>query len=865
MADESNTNILQNKPVSLQDEMRSSYLDYAMSVIIGRAIPDARDGLKPVHRRILYAMHELKLSATQPYKKCAKVVGEVLGKYHPHGDASVYDALVRMAQDFSMRHMLIDGQGNFGSVDGDPPAAYRYTESRLSRIAAELLADIEKNTVDMQPNFDDSEQEPLVLPARLPNLLINGSNGIAVGMATNIPPHNLAEIVTATIELIRNSDLTNDDLIKLVPGPDFPTGGIIYGRSGIEQAYRTGRGTIVVRARAGTEKISGKTDREQIVVTELPYQVNKARLHSKIAELVRDKRIEGISEVRDESDRDGMRLVIELKKDVFSQVVLNQLYRLTDMQTTFGVINLSIVQNRPEVLDLKSTLNVFIEHRKEVVTRRCRYELTQAQAGRELVEGLGMAITEVDLVIKTIRAASDPEIAKAELMKLPLAGLEEFVKRAGRPAAEIADAAKRKEYFLSDRQAKAILEMRLSRLTGLEREKLAKEYGQLCDDIARLSAILADMKLLMDVVIGELEEIKSKYQDQRRTEIVATEAEINMEDLVQEEDMVVTISYAGYIKRTPCTTYRAQRRGGKGKVGMEAREEDFVNQLFVASTHSYVFFFSDKGKVYVKKVYEIPPAARNAKGRAIVNFVGMEPGEKIAAITPVMEMKEGTFIVTLTRRGQIKKTEVTEYENFREKGIIGVKIEDGDQLLGAALTDGTRDIIIATKQGMSIRFDEKQVRAMGRATVGVKAIDLSDSDQVVGLGVTSDGEPRVLAVCEKGYGKRTPLAEFRPQNRGGKGIILIDASDRNGPVVGIALVNDDHEVMLVTDRGQTLRTKVSEIRETGRNAQGVRVMAVEEGERVVAIEALAESEDTTLAVVGTDGGSVPPPPPEELN
>ena len=868
MADENNTNIPQNKPVSLQDEMRSSYLDYAMSVIIGRAIPDARDGLKPVHRRILYAMHELRLTASQPYKKCAKVVGEVLGKYHPHGDASVYDALVRMAQDFSMRHMLIDGQGNFGSVDGDPPAAYRYTECRLSRIAAELLTDIEKDTVDVSPNFDDSEQEPVVLPARVPNLLVIGAGGIAVGMATNIPPHNLAEVVTATIELIRNPERSNDDLIKIIPGPDFPTGGIIYGRTGIEQAYRTGRGTIVVRARAVIEKMAGKSDREQIVVIELPYQVNKARLHSKIAELVKDKRIEGISEVRDESDRDGMRLVIELRKDVFPQVVLNQLYRLTDMQTSFGVINLSIVEGRPEVLDLRSTIRVFIDHRREVVTRRCRFELQHAQAEREIVEGLGMAITEVDLVIKTIRAASDPEVARAELMKLPLVGLEEFVRRAGRPEAEIAEASQRKQYFLSERQAKAILDMRLARLTGLEREKLAKDYGQLCDQISHLAAILADVKLLMDVVIGELEEIRTKYQDKRRTEIVATEAEINMEDLVQEEDMVVTISHAGYIKRTPSSTYRAQRRGGKGKVGMEAREEDFVNQLFVASTHAYVFFFSDKGKVYVKKVYEIPSAPRNAKGRAIVNFVGMEPGEKIAAITPVVEMKDQTFIVTLTRRGQIKKTEVTEYENVREKGIIGVKIEEGDQLLGAALTDGTREIIIATQQGMSIRFDEKQVRAMGRATQGVKAIDLSEGDHVVGLGVTSDGDPMVLAVCEKGYGKRTPLSEFRPQNRGGRGIILIDASERNGPVVGIALVKADDEVMLVTDRGQTLRTKVSEIRETGRVAQGVRVMTVEEGERVVAIEALAESEEPASLPASDDGSSIPPsetPPSDEVN
>jgi DNA gyrase subunit A len=856
MSDET-TNIPQNKPVSLQDEMRASYLDYAMSVIIGRAIPDARDGLKPVHRRILYAMHGMHLTASQAYKKCARVVGEVLGKYHPHGDASVYDALVRMAQDFSLRHLLVDGQGNFGSVDGDPPAAYRYTECRLTRISAELLADLEKGTVDFAPNFDDSEQEPLVLPTRVPNLLVNGSSGIAVGMATNIPPHNLAEVVTATIDLIKNPDATNEQLMVHVPGPDFPTGGIIYGRSGIEQAYRTGRGTIVVRARATTEKIQGKTDREQIVVTEIPYQVNKARLHSKIAELVRDKRIEGISEVRDESDREGMRLVIELKKDVFGQVVLNQLYRLTDMQTTFGVINLSIVDGRPEVLDLRTTLRVFIEHRKEVVTRRSRHELNEAQASREIVEGLGMAITEVDLVIQTIRKAKDPDDARAELQKLPLAGLEDFVRRAGRPESEIAEAAKKKQYFLSERQAKAILEMRLSRLTGLEREKLAKEYGELCDTIARLSAILADPRLLFEVVEKELEEVRDKYKDPRRTEIVATEAEINMEDLVQEEDMVVTISHAGYIKRTPSSTYRAQRRGGRGKVGMEAREEDFVNQLFVASTHAYVFFFSDRGKVYVKKVYEIPSAARNAKGRAIVNFVGMEPGEKIAAITPVIEMKEGTFIVTLTQKGQIKKTEVTEYENFREKGIIGVKIEDGDRLLGAALTDGTRDIIIATKQGMSIRFDEKQVRPMGRATVGVRAIDLSEGDEVVGLGVTSDGDPRVLAVCEKGYGKRTPLEEFRPQNRGGKGIILIDASERNGPVVGIALVREDDQLMLVTDRGQTLRTNVNEIRETGRNAQGVRLMTIEDAERVVAVERLAESEDTSLSIA-PEGGSIPP-------
>ena len=832
------------KPVSLQDEMRSSYLDYAMSVIIGRAIPDARDGLKPVHRRILFAMHELKLSASQPYKKCAKVVGEVLGKYHPHGDASVYDALVRMAQDFSLRHMLIDGQGNFGSIDGDPPAAYRYTECRLARISAEMLADLEKDTVDFIPNFDESEQEPVVLPARFPNLLVNGAGGIAVGMATNIPPHNLGEIIDATIALAKDENLSLDEILNIVPGPDFPTGGTIYGRSGIEQAYRTGRGSIVIRAKSHVEKVGGKSDREQIVVTELPYQVNKARLHTKIAELVRDKRVEGIAEVRDESDREGMRFVIELKKDVFPQVILNQLYRLTDLQTTFGVNNLSIVNGRPEVLDLKSTLRVFIDHRREVVTRRCRFELRQAEGEREIVEGLGMAITEVDLVISTIRNAPNPDVAKAELMKLPLQGLEEFVRRAGRPEEEIEKASKRRPYLLSERQAKAILDMRLARLTGLEREKLAKDYGELCEKIARLSAILADPKLLDGVIIQELEDVKAKYAEPRRTDIVPTEAEINIEDLIQEEDMVVTISHAGYIKRTPVSEYRAQRRGGRGKIGMEARDEDFVSQLFIASTHSFVFFFNESGKVYVKKVYEIPAAARNAKGRAIVNFIGMEPGEKVAAITPVPEMREGLFIVTLTRKGQIKKTEVTDYANYREKGIIGVRIEEGDELLGATVTDGTQEILVATKKGMSIRFDEKQVRPMGRATMGVKAIELADDDVVVGLAVTSDPHQRVLAICEKGYGKRTPLEEFRSQNRGGKGIILIDASERNGPVVGIALVGPEDEVMLVTDRGQTIRTRVSEIRETGRNAQGVRVMTIADGERVVAFERLAESEDT---------------------
>jgi DNA gyrase subunit A len=835
--------------------MRTSYLDYAMSVIIGRAIPDVRDGLKPVHRRILYSMYEQGLVPTQAHRKSAKAVGDVLAKYHPHGDASVYDAMVRLAQDFSMRYPLIDGQGNFGSIDGDPPAAYRYTEARLARIAMDLLADIEKEAVDVAPNFDDSETEPVVLPTRVPNLLVNGSGGIAVGMATNVPPHNLGEILDATIHLIRNPEATIDDVMRFVPGPDFPTAGLIYGRSGIELAQRTGRGTIVMRARINVEKVSGKGDREQLVVTEIPYQVNKARVHAKLGELMREKRIEGISEARDESDRDGIRFVIELKKDVLPQLVLNQLYRMTDLQTTFGVINLAIVNGRPAVLNLRETLAAFIEHRRDVVTRRSRFELRQAEAQREIVEGLGMAVTEVDLVVKTIRAAKDPETARTELMKLELRGLEAFVRRAGRPEHEIEAAKARTPYFLSERQAKAILEMRLSRLTGLEQDKLATEYGELGDTIARLRAVLGDEKRLFDVIVMELEEIREKYADKRRTEIVATEAEITQEDLIQEEDMIVTVSHAGYIKRTSPSSYRAQKRGGRGKIGMEAREEDWVTQLFVASTHAYVFFFSDKGKVYVKKVYEIPLALRTAKGRAIVNLVGMEPGEKVAAIVEVPKVEKGKYVVTLTRRGQIKKTELDEYENFREKGIIGVKVEEDDQLLSASLTDGTREFVIATKLGQSIRFPEEQVRPTGRATMGVKAIDVGADDEVVGMAVTEEDRHHVLAVCEKGFGKRTLIAEFRAQNRGGKGIILIDASDRNGPVVGLRLVKNGDEVMLITDRGQTLRTRVDEIRETGRNAQGVKLMTLDADERIVALERLAESP------VDDDGGggdSLPP-------
>ena len=848
-------------PVSISDEMQKSYLDYAMSVIIGRAIPDIRDGLKPVHRRILYAAYKAGLVPTSPFRKSATIVGDVLGSFHPHGDSSVYDAMVRLAQDFSMRYPLIDGQGNFGSVDGDPAAAYRYTEAKLSKIAMELLADIDKECVDFGPNFDDSKQEPLVLPAKFPNLLVNGTGGIAVGMATNIPPHNMSEVLDATIYLAKQPSATIDDMMRFVRGPDFPTGGLIYGRTGIEQAQRTGRGAIIMRARQIVEPIPHRPDREQIVFTEIPYQVNKARVAAHIGELVRDKKIEGINEIRDESDRDGIRLVIELKKDVLPQVVINQLYRMTDLQSTFGVINLAIVGGRPATLDLKQTLQCFLDHRRDVVTRRTRFELRQNEGQREIVEGLGMAITEVDLVIKTIRESRDSDEARNKLMALPLKGLEAFVKRAGRPQNEIDEAKKKAAYTLSERQAKAILEMRLSKLTGLETEKLAEEYGTLCNEIARLRSILADETVKTSVIVMELEEIREKYGDQRKTEIVATEAEINEEDLIQEEDMVVTISHAGYIKRVPTSTYRAQRRGGKGKIGTEVRDEDWVTQLFIASTHAHVFFFSDRGKVYVKKVYEIPVAARTAKGRAIVNFVGMEPGEKVAAIVEVPKIEEGRFVVTITRRGQIKKTEVSDYENFREKGIIGVKIEDGDVLLGAALTDGKREILVATKNGQSIRFNEEQVRKMGRATVGVRAIDVGDDDAVVGMAVSDETRPFVLAVCENGYGKRTQLEEFRLQNRGGKGIILIDASDRNGPVVDIRFVGETDEVMLITDKGQTLRTRVAEIRETGRNAQGVKIMSVETDERVSGVERIAQEPPggSEMPDGGDGGGSIPPP------
>ena len=855
-------------PVAIESELRSSYLEYAMSVIIGRAIPDVRDGLKPVHRRILYAMHEMKLNWNQSYRKSARVVGEVLGKYHPHGDSAVYDALVRMAQDFSMRYPLVDGQGNFGSVDGDSPAAMRYTEARMARLASELLADIDKETVDFGPNFDESEAEPLVLPSRVPNLLVNGSAGIAVGMATNIPPHNLREVIDATVRVIQRPDITIDELMvddeqsgRLgVKGPDFPTAGFIYGTAGIRQALHTGRGRLVLRARSHVEEIPGRADREQIVVTELPYIVNKAELVKKIAQLVRDKKLEGISDLRDESDREGMRVVLELKRDAQYQIVLNQLYQQTALQSTFGVNCLAIVGNRPQVLNLKDTLSYFIQHRREVVTRRTRYELRQAEAQRELVEGLGMAVTEVDLVIKTIRASKDPEAARQALMALPLQGLEEFVRRAGRPESEIDEAKARGQYHLSERQAKAILEMRLSRLTALEQEKLATEYGTLCDTIARLRAILASEAELLRVIITELDEIKERYGDARRTEIVPVEGEITIADLVNDEDVAVTVSHAGYIKRVPISEYRAQVRGGRGKRAMETRDDDFVEQIFVANNHDHVLFLSDRGIAYLKKVYEIPEAGRQSRGRAIVNFVGMETGDRVASTVQISEFKEGADLITCTRGGTVKRTQLAAYENIRATGIIGVGLAEGDELLAAAVVEEGQDVLVGTARGMSIRFNVSDVRRMGRDARGVRGIDLREGDRVIGMAIIASDDQQVLCVSENGYGKRTAVSEWRVQGRGGLGIIAMDASERNGSVVSLGLVTPEDQAMVITDGGQVIRTRVGEIREAGRNTQGVRIIRLADSERVVDVAKVAEQDDEEVAELPTP--SVIPSAPE---
>ena len=844
----------QTIPVTIEDEMRSSYLSYAMSVIVGRAIPDVRDGLKPVHRRVMYSMHEQGVRWNSSYKKSARIVGDVLGKYHPHGDQSVYDALVRMAQDFSMRYPLVDGQGNFGSVDGDPPAAMRYTEVRMARIASELIADIDKETVDFGPNFDDSEHEPLVLPSRVPNLLINGSAGIAVGMATNIPPHNISEIIDATIRLIRNPDLTIDELMvddeetgRLgVRGPDFPTAGFIYGTSGIRAAYHTGRGRVVMRARATIEEMPGRGEREQIVINEIPYQVNKSDLLKKIAELVREKRLEGISDLRDESDRDGMRIVIELKRDAHGEIVLNHLYQQTALQSTFGVNCLAIVNGQPKVLTLKDALQHFIWHRREVVTRRTRFDLRKALERRELVEGLGMAVTEVDLVVATIRGSNDPEEAQARLMTLPLKGLEEFVRRAGRPENEIEVARAKGDYYLTEVQAKAILEMRLARLTGLEREKLATEYGELSELIAFLEAILGSEVRLLEVITEELQEIRDRYADGRRTEIVQAEGDIDIEDLIANEPMVVVVTRGGYLKRVPLTEYEAQGRGGKGKRAANLKEEDFVRWLFVANTHAQVLFLTDKGKVYLKKVYEIPAGSRASRGRHVNNFVGLDPQqENLASIVALEDLEtEDAFLLTCSKKGKVKRTALSAYANIRANGLIAVQIEEGDQLLAARVVREEDEIMLGTAAGMSIRFKAGDVRPMGRDTRGVRGIHLRKDDHVIGLDVIEDPEgQQVLSVSANGYGKRTPIGDFRVQGRGGKGIIAMVTSERNGPLVKLRLVKPGEQIMVVTNGGQIIRTHVDQIREAGRNTQGVIVIRVAQGEAVVDVEPVAEPEE----------------------
>jgi DNA gyrase subunit A len=863
-------------PVNIEDEMRKSYLDYSMSVIIGRALPDVRDGLKPVHRRILFGMHELGNTSSRPFKKCARIVGDVMGKYHPHGDAAIYDALVRLAQDWNMRAPVVQPQGNFGSIDGDPAAAQRYTEARLARLGEETLADIDKDTVDFGPNYDGQEQEPLVLPTRFPNLLVNGSAGIAVGMATNIPPHNMSESIDATIHLIDHPTATVHDLIKHIPGPDFPTGGFIHGRDGIMRAYTTGRGHLKVRAKA--EIITNaKSDRESIIVDEIPYQVNKAKLIEQIADLVREKRLEGISDIRDESDRQGMRIVIEIKRDAMANVVLNNLFALTAMQTTFGVIMLAIDHGQPRTLNLKEILERFISHRREVVTRRSRYELKKAEARRHIVEGLLVAQDLIDHVITIIRRSVDGDQAKWALMHALSPSLYQHERfkdlpkldpeKAQAQMAALVERAKKDEASFdqltrtyvgtgfSEEQAKAILDMRLQRLTGLEREELMKEMLELFRQIAWLRKVLSEESTLLGVIKDELRAIKTAYGDARRTQIVAETDDLQAEDLIADEEMVVTLSHAGYIKRNAVTEYRAQRRGGRGKTGAGTREDDFVSDLFVASTHAYVLAFTNKGRLYWLKVHEIPLAGRSAKGKPIINLISFQEGEQLAAIQPVREFVEGRFVMMVTKKGVIKKTDLMAFANPRPSGIIALGIDDGDALVSVNLTDGSQHILISTRDGMSIRFEESEVRAMGRSAYGVKGITLEGNDEVVSAEVVETNKT-ILTATEKGYGKRTEESEYRVQGRGGKGIIDIKTTERNGPVVGVAQVSDSDEIMIITNQGMLIRTPVKGISVIGRNTQGVRLITLEnEAEKVVGIAKIAESTEVDEGDSGPNGSN----------
>ncbi len=801
-------------PVYIEEEMKDSYINYAMSVIVGRALPDVRDGLKPVHRRILYAMKELNLEHNKPYKKSARIVGETLGKYHPHGDTAVYDTLVRLVQDFSLRYPLVDGQGNFGSVDGDAPAAMRYTEARLERITDLLLQDLEKKTVKFTSNFDNSLKEPSVLPAVLPNLMLNGSSGIAVGMATNIPPHNLSEVVEGIMYLIDHPDCGIKDLMKKIKGPDFPTGGIICGTDGIKKAYETGRGRLLVHAKASVE--SQKLGKESIVVTEIPYQVNKNNLISSIANLVQDKKIEGISDLRDESDKDGMRIVIELKRSANAQVILNQLYKHTQMQTTFGVIMLALVENRPRVLNLKEILSFYVDHRKDVIVKRTIFEKEKAEARAHILEGLKIALKNLDRIINIIKKSKDPQTAKKELMK---------------------------KFDLSDRQTQAILEMQLQRLTNLERAKIDGEYKELIKRIEMLKAILASAKKVLDIIKEELTGINKKFGDERRTQLMGAAEEVEMEDLIQEEDVVITISHSGYIKRLPVGSYKKQRRGGKGITGAGMKDEDFIEDLFIASTHDNLLFFTDKGKAFVVKVYDIPQASRTAKGKAIINMLPLSGGEKITSSIAVKEFEDGKFLMMVTEKGKVKKTKLSAFANIRKSGIIAISLAGDDRLIAARFTSGTNEVFIATREGKAIRFSESAIRDMGRSAAGVRGMNLGKKDAIIGMEVIKDKVATLLSVTANGFSKRTEAREYRVQSRGGKGIINLKVTAKNGPVVGLKLVSDGDDLMIITSKGMVVRCAVKDIRATGRAAQGVRIIKLDKADKAVSVAQVVKEEE----------------------
>ena len=798
----------------IESEMKNSYIDYAMSVIVSRALPDVRDGLKPVHRRILYAMYEDGITSDKPYRKCANTVGSVLGRYHPHGDSSVYDAMVRMAQEFSLRYPLIDGHGNFGSIDGDGAAAMRYTEARMAKIAETMLTDIEKNTVDFMPNYDDRLQEPTVLPSKIPTLLINGSSGIAVGMATNIPPHNLTEVIDGIIKIIDEDNVTDEELMAIIKGPDFPTEGIILGREGIKQAYTTGRGKITVRAEAEIEEMSG--NKQRIVVTSLPYQVNKAKLIENIANLAREKRIEGISDLRDESDRqDKVRVVIELKRDANAQVVLNQLYKFTQMQDTFGIIMLALVDGEPKILTLKKCLEHYINHRKTIILRRTQFELDKALARAHILEGLKIALDNIDEIINIIRSSYDD--AKERLMK---------------------------RFKLSDIQAQAILDMRLKTLSGLQREKIEEEYNELMKLIEHLRAILGSEKLVFDIIKEELTTIKEKYGDERKTKIVSAEGEFDIEDLIKEEQTVVALTHFGYIKRMPADTYKSQKRGGKGITGISTREEDFVKQIFTASTHDTILFFSNKGKLYKLKGYEIPEGGRTAKGTAIVNLLRLDNGEKISAVIPISNFADGKYLLMATKNGLIKKTALTEYNSAKKTGLLAITLKEDDELIDVRLTDGEDNVVLVTKKGLSITFDEKDVRPVGRSAQGVIGIRLDNDDDVIGMeSIISGSKATLLAITENGFGKRTELDEYRVQNRGGRGVITYKVTPKTGNIVGIRIANGNEDVMLITDKGTIIRLKVEEISVLGRATQGVTLMRTNDGGKVVSIEIINQENE----------------------